>query len=31
MPSGNGLSGNFGRQEGGTAKDQDAHVATLRR
>ena len=31
MAGGNRLPGNFGGQEGGTAKDQNAHVATLRR
>jgi hypothetical protein len=31
MARGGRLPGNFGGQESGAAKNQDAHVATLRR
>jgi hypothetical protein len=31
MPGGDGLAGDFCGQEGGSAEDEDAHAATLRR
>jgi hypothetical protein len=31
VPGSNGQTGNFGREEGCTPEDQDAHVVTLRR